>query len=105
MKKIPALLASLFGLAVAAQAAPVTLQIEATGTPELTLRGSAARQQLLVTGTLSDGMLRDFTHRATYTAAPAGIVKVDAARPAHAGRGWRGRPSPPRPTACARLSP
>ena len=58
-------------------AAP-TLQIEATGTPELALRGKDARQQLIVTGKLEDGALRDFTHRATFTVAPAGILKVGA---------------------------
>ena len=79
MKYFPAVLASLFTLGTAAFAAiPTSLQIEATGKPEITLRGKDARQQLLVTGKLADGMLRDFTHGATYTAAPAGIVKVDA---------------------------
>ncbi len=79
MKHCPAVLASLFTLGTAAFAAtPTSLQIEATGKPELTLRGKDARQQLLVTGKLADGMLRDFTHKATYTAAPEGIVKVDA---------------------------
>jgi hypothetical protein len=53
------------------------LQIEATGTPELVLRGKDAYQQLLVTGKLLDGALRDYTHKARYTATPAGIVKVD----------------------------
>lgn len=79
MKHFPAVLASLFTLGTAAfAAAPTSLQIEATGKPELTLRGKDARQQLLVTGQLADGMLRDFTHKATYTATPEGIVKVDA---------------------------
>jgi len=78
MKQIPALLAAVLTFAATALAAPVSLQIEATGQPELTLRGQDARQQLLVTAQLSDGLLRDFTHRVRYTAAPAGIVKVDA---------------------------
>ncbi len=80
MRRSPALLTGLFTLIAAATslAQPISLQIEATGTPELTLRGKDARQQLLVTGKLSDGALRDFTHAAHYTAAPAGIVKVDA---------------------------
>jgi hypothetical protein len=71
-------LAFFLSLTAAAFAGPASLQIEATGAPELTLRGSEVRQQLLVTAKLADGALRDFTHRVSYTAAPAGIVKVDA---------------------------
>ncbi len=56
----------------------VTLQIEATGTPVLTLRGKDARQQLLVTGKLDTNAERDFTHKSAYHAAPAGVVTVDA---------------------------
>src|SRR3954471_9785152 len=70
------LLLTFLPLAAFAQKA-ASLQIEATGTPELSLRGKEARQQLLVTGALSDGALRDFTHKATYSAAPAGIVSID----------------------------
>jgi hypothetical protein len=79
MKRLlfPLLLLSFLPLAAFAQKA-ASLQIEATGAPELSLRGKEARQQLLVTGTLSDGALRDFTHKATYSAAPAGIVSIDA---------------------------
>ena len=55
-----------------------TLQIEATGTPAITLRGKDARQQLLVTGKLDTNAERDFTHKSSYQAAPAGIVSVDA---------------------------
>lgn len=79
MKRLlfPLLLVALCPIAALAQKA-ATLQIEATGTPELSLRGKEARQQLLVTGTLSDGALRDFTHKATYSSAPAGIVSIDA---------------------------
>ena len=55
-----------------------TLQIEATGAPAIALRGKDARQQLLVTGKLDTNAERDFTHKATYQAAPAGIVNVDA---------------------------
>src|SRR5687768_3417667 len=40
----------------------------------LHLRGRDARQQLLVTGTLADGSLRDLTHAVTYQSAPAGVV-------------------------------
>ncbi len=55
-----------------------TLQIEATGAPAITLRGKDVRQQLLVTGKLDTNAERDFTHRSSYQAAPAGIVTVDA---------------------------
>ena len=54
------------------------MQIEATGAPELTLRGKDAKQQIIVTAKLDDGALRDFTHKATYSAEPAGIVTIDA---------------------------
>ena len=54
------------------------MQIEATGAPTLTLRGKDARQQLLVTGKASDGAMRDYTHTAHYSVAPAGLAKVDA---------------------------
>jgi hypothetical protein len=55
-----------------------TLQIDATGAPALTLRGKDARQQLLVTGKLDTNAERDFTHKASYQAAPEGVVSVDA---------------------------
>ena len=55
-----------------------TLQIEATGSPTLSLRGKDARQQLLVTGKLDTNAERDFTHKSSYLATPAGIVTVDA---------------------------
>src|SRR3954466_4321234 len=79
MKRLlfPLLLLTLLPLVAFAQQA-ASLKIEATGAPELSLRGKEARQQLLVTGTLGDGALRDFTHKATYSAAPAGIVSIDA---------------------------
>jgi hypothetical protein len=78
VKRPPLFLACFLSLAVAALAAPASLQIEATGAPELTLRGKDARQQLLVTATLNDGAIRDFTHKASFSAVPAGIVDVDA---------------------------
>src|SRR5690349_19671069 len=78
MKKLPLFFACLLALAAGALAKPSSLQIEATGAPELTLRGKDARQQLLVTAKLPDGALRDFTHQVTYTAEPAGIVSIDA---------------------------
>lgn len=65
-------------LAATAAAQPVSLQLEATGAPVLTLRGKDARQQLLVTGKASDGALRDYTHTAHYSVAPVGLAKVDA---------------------------
>ncbi|MBI2948339.1 MAG: DUF1553 domain-containing protein [Verrucomicrobia bacterium] len=44
---------------------------------KLQLRGSDARQQLLVTATLDAGALRDYTHQVTYSVAPEGVVRVD----------------------------
>ncbi len=42
-----------------------------------TLSGLDARQQLVVTGYLAGGQLRDLTHDVSYEAAPAGVVAVD----------------------------
>ncbi len=78
MKRPSILLACIFSIGAFSSAAPSSVQIEATGAPELTLRGKDARQQLLVTAKLGDGALRDFTHKASYAASPAGIVKVDS---------------------------
>jgi hypothetical protein len=78
MTRSPLLLAILASLAAVPLARATTLRIEAAGTPELSLRGKDAHQQLLVTLTPDKGFLRDVTHHATYTAAPAGIVDVDA---------------------------
>lgn len=78
MPRFPLLFAGCISLAAAAVAQPVSLQLEATGQPDLTLRGRDAHQQLLVTAKLNDGALRDFTHKATYQAVPTGIVSVDA---------------------------
>jgi hypothetical protein len=41
------------------------------------LRGSEARQQLLVTGRLRDGRLVDYTRQVRYQSRPAGIVSID----------------------------
>jgi len=78
MPRFPLIIAGCISLAAAAIAQPASLQIEATGAPEFTLRGKDAHQQLLVTAKLSSGDLRDFTHHATYSAEPAGVVNVDA---------------------------
>ncbi len=78
MKRLPLVLVLLFFVFAETHAGqPASLQIEATRRPELSLRGKDARQQLLVTAKLDDGALRDFTHKAKYQAAPAGIVSVD----------------------------
>src|SRR6516165_1208869 len=42
------------------------------------IRGRDARQQIFVTGAFSSGQFRDFTRKTAYTAAPEGIVKIDA---------------------------
>jgi hypothetical protein len=78
MKRPSILLACILSAAAVASGKPASVQIDATGAPQLTLRGKDARQQLLVTAKLDDGAQRDFTHNASYTAAPAGIVNVDA---------------------------
>ncbi|EDY19592.1 protein of unknown function DUF1549 [Chthoniobacter flavus Ellin428] len=78
MPRFPLIIAGCISFAAATVAQPVSLQIEATGAPELTLRGKDAHQQLLVTAKLNSGDLRDFTHKATYSAAPTGVVNVDA---------------------------
>ncbi len=78
MKRPSILLACILSLGAFSSAAPSSVQIEATGAPELMLRGKDARQQLLVTAKVADGALRDFTHKATYAASPAGIVQVDS---------------------------
>ena len=44
----------------------------------LKLVGADARQQLLVTGQLTNGSLRDLTRHVTYEVEPAGVVKVGA---------------------------
>jgi hypothetical protein len=44
----------------------------------LMLHGVNARSQLVVTGNYSSGQQHDFTHRVTYSVAPAGVVRVDA---------------------------
>ena len=55
-----------------------------TGRPSLNdqeaaalLRGKEARQQLLVTGRLSNGRLKDYTRLADYQSQPSGIVTID----------------------------
>lgn len=49
---------------------------DGTKSEALQLKGSDARQQLLVTGILADG-IRDFTHQVSYTVAPDKVVQVD----------------------------
>ena len=52
-------------------------QTASSGTNQvLHLRGADARQQLLVTATLSTGALRDFTREVTYQTSPAGVIQV-----------------------------
>ena len=70
-----------FASANTAVLAPVRLQFESVGGAEakqtpLKLRGKGTRFQLLVSGGLADGGLRDCTTAVTYAAAPAGIVEV-----------------------------
>ena len=59
----------------------LTLETGRPGSPdpdaEAWLRGSEARQQLLVTGRLRDGRLVDYTRQVRYQSRPAGIVSID----------------------------
>ncbi len=43
----------------------------------IVIRGRDARQQLIVTGEHASGQLRDYTHKARYSAQPSGIVQID----------------------------
>ena len=45
--------------------------------PTLRLRGQDARQQLLVTGRFSSGLVSDYTSKVAYKTAPEGVVAVD----------------------------
>ena len=70
-----------FASANTAVLTPVRLQFESVGGAEakqtpLKLRGKGTRFQLLVSGGLADGGLRDCTTAVIYAAAPAGIVEV-----------------------------
>src|SRR5262245_37708894 len=64
--------------------APATLSIQAASADETDagktakLVGPEARLQVVVTGKLPDGTLRDFSGSAAYATAPEGIVTVDA---------------------------
>jgi hypothetical protein len=78
MTRTTVFLASFFVIHSAIATKPAALQIEATGVPELTLRGKDAKQQIIVTGKLDDGALRDLTHDVKYSVAPEGIITVDA---------------------------
>jgi len=66
------------------QAQPASLSIQAADTDEkdagkaATLIGPEARLQVVVTATMPDGKLRDWTGAAKYSSAPEGILAVDA---------------------------
>jgi len=68
------------------EAAPVTAPLIAAGLAfdgiaadqTLVLLGADARAQLVLTATMSDNSLRDFTRQVSYSAEPAGIVEVDS---------------------------
>ncbi|RFC41914.1 MAG: Protein of unknown function (DUF1549), partial [Verrucomicrobia bacterium] len=70
-----------FASANTAVLTPVRLQFESAGDMDtkpapLKLRGKGTRFQLLVSGGLSDGGLRDCTNAVSYAATPAGVVEV-----------------------------
>src|SRR5205814_8252707 len=66
------------------QAQPTALSIQAADTDEkdagqtAKLIGPEARLQVVVSATMPDGRLRDWTGAAKYTSEPAGILTVDA---------------------------
>ena len=64
-----------------APAAPTSIAIElgSGGEKGVTLVGRESHRQLLVTGTYSSAPPRDLTREVRYSAAPAGIVQIDAA--------------------------
>lgn len=72
---------SLFAFGNAVVSGPVRLQFETVSSAEsnpapLKLRGKDTRFQLLVSGGMADGGLRDYTNAVQYAVAPAGIVEV-----------------------------
>ena len=64
--------------------APASLTIQAAGTNDKDLGktakliGPEARLQVVVSGTMADGTVRDFTGSARYTAQPEGILAIDS---------------------------
>ena len=63
--------------AAAPAAAVKAIQLESATPEKLTIRGKDARQQILVTGELSDGKLRDLTRKASYKIEPAELAEID----------------------------
>jgi hypothetical protein len=65
-----------------AVALPAVASLKIHAGPEsagsITLRGSDARQQLLVTGTADDGSVRDLTHEVKWSVTPAEVARVTA---------------------------
>lgn len=72
--------ATLGGVAGSAWAASESLALhartEGAASEALSLRGASARQQLLATVRLTNGMLRDVTGEARYESSPEGVVRV-----------------------------
>lgn len=71
-------------LASGVMAAPAELRVHVCpcDSPEetLVLKGSHARQQLLVTGLMGDGKEEDFTRKAKFSALPEGVLRIDGGR-------------------------
>ncbi len=55
----------------------ITIDTGRTKDGVVTLSGRDARQQLVVTGELNGGSLRDITHEVTYTVEPAGVIAIE----------------------------
>lgn len=88
---MPALLVAALSANAATSAKPVPVladigkltglefQLPSDKETRLRLRGHDARQQLLVNGKFSSGMLRDYTRRVTFQVSPTNVVKVNRA--------------------------
>ena len=55
----------------------LTVQAGPEDVPMTVLRGSDARQQVVVTGNYSSGQVRDLTRDVIYTPKPSGIIEID----------------------------
>ncbi|MDZ4818370.1 MAG: DUF1549 domain-containing protein, partial [Planctomycetota bacterium] len=63
-------------VAVPGSVTALQLELGKTDTSSFTLSGRDARQQLVVTGVLASGALRDVTHHVKYEVSPSGIVTI-----------------------------
>src|SRR5437764_14105924 len=74
------LLVPLCSIAKTSSPAPVKelrFELGSSAAQPLRLRGSGAKQQLLVTGVAEDGTIRDLTRELRYQVSPSAIGRVD----------------------------